>query len=95
MENRNEEVKLTKDSWIKAFKEKFEKVVERFDDGSYITEGINPEMIEFISQVEKDAIEKTNKRWNNKLRKLAWDIKDEDGAILDTVVSLSDLLEDE
>lgn len=66
---------MTKDNWIKAFKNKFEKVVERFDDGSYITEGVNPEMIDFISQVEKDAIEKTNKRWREKLNAIA------DGAV--------------
>ena len=75
---------MTKDNWIKAFDE--------FAAGNEIGPGLETmigkrgmrNIKSFISQVEKDAIEKTNKRWKEKLKKEHWVIE----------LPLSDLLED-
>ena len=66
---------------------KTEKDCQRFIDWMYVSE------VERKIEL-KDAIEKTNKRWELRANKKCWDIQDEDGVIIDTVVSLSDLLED-
>lgn len=54
---------MTKDNWIKA--------LEEWIKTQHGSAGWEMKLENFISQVEKDAIEKTNKRWREKY--LGWE----------------------
>lgn len=94
---------MTKDNWIKAFDEKFANTLN--EDGLSIWLNCpTPEYMKaFISQVENDAIEKTNKRWNNRIKirigqRKAWAKKYNDDEVTkiyeQQMFTLSDLLND-
>lgn len=58
---------MTKDNWIKAFDNHFK------DLGFHnlpLHQDIRDEVKSFISQVENDAIERTNKRWRDKCKSM-------------------------
>ena len=59
---------MTKDNWIKAFKKLWDKCFDTGGDHRFKSQMEDIE--KFISQVEKDAIEKTNKMWRGKIK--AW-----------------------
>ena len=60
---------MTKDNWIKAFDEKFWGISGCMDlkESVAMSADISSDIKDFISQVEKDAIEKTNKRWRERI----------------------------
>lgn len=60
---------MTKDNWIKALG-KYGLIIgagEHSEYGYFLNEKA---ILSLLSQVEKDAIEKTNKRWGERCRKL-------------------------
>lgn len=58
---------MNKDNWIKAF----DKInLCNCSRVCYGHDKLSEELLHFISQVEKDAIEKTNKMWRGKIK--AW-----------------------
>lgn len=66
-------MKSTKDNWIKAFKKEYLSLGYcgdpecEYEGKDKCFHGTENDMIAFISQVEKDAIEKTNKRWRERI----------------------------
>lgn len=100
----------TKDNWIKASSEILLSVMEDYTgDSESNFPDAEAKLHNLISQVENDAIEKTNKRWRLKAKKLMKPTKEGKGDYTDFTTStgtrdtllqwsynqaLSDLLED-
>lgn len=82
---------MTKDNWIKAFDE-----LCNFSDLCCACKDDHEVYKSFISQVEKDAIEKTNKRLRNKVKEKIDILTYKQGLLSTLTVKniLSDLLED-
>lgn len=65
------DMKKNKDNWIKAWDKESNKLLKYLHGNECLPANFDEVVIKFISQVEKDAIEKTNKRWRERITKLS------------------------